>query len=133
MTQRTLRLDVEQRITTWANSKSPVIPVAYENVPFTKPDTTWIEVYIIPSVTSNYTLSTTRKTLRGSIQVNIYTKAGTGTKTSELLTEEIVALFPPTIKTNTLCIERTGQVMSPVYDAQWRCTPVRFEYRQEDY
>ena len=133
MTQRTLRLDVEQRIKTWAASKSPAIAVAYEGVPFTKPNTEWVELYIIPAVTVNSTLETKRKTLRGSIQINIYTKDGTGTKKAELLADELIALFPPTIKTPALCIEQTGHIMNHVNDAQWRVTPVRFEYRQEDY
>lgn len=131
MSQQSLRVEVENKIKQWATSKN--IKVAYEGVPFVKPDSTFIEVYIIPAVTSNKTLETKRKTLKGSIQVNIYTKDGVGTKQSELLAEELINLLPPTIKSPNLSIEQSGYVMSPVLDAQWRVTPVRFPYRQESY
>ena len=128
-----LRIEVENKIKTWANSKNPVIPISYESVPFTKPDTTWIEVFIIPAMTDNTTLSTQRKTLKGIIQINLYTKDGVGTKLSETLAEEIINILPATTKSSNLSIEKTGYIMSPVKDAQWRVTPIRFEYRQESY
>lgn len=128
-----LRIEVENKIKTWANSKNPVIPISYESVPFTKPDTTWIEVFIIPAMTDNTTLSTQRKTLKGIIQINLYTKDGVGTKLSETLAEEIINILPATTKSSNLSIEKTGYIMSSLKDAQWKVTPIRFEYRQESY
>ena len=71
MTQRTLRKEIEDKVAAWAASKSPTIKVAYENVTFVKPDTTFVELYIIPATTVNPTVNAKRSTLYGMIQFNI--------------------------------------------------------------
>lgn len=130
MTQRTIRQEVETKVKAWASSKG--IALALENVPFTKPDTTWIQLYIIPATTVNPTVNAKRATMFGFLQFNIYTKDGIGTKASEELAQEIIDLFPVVPKTGTVSIEQTGSIMNPLYDAQWRVTPVRIRYRQEN-
>lgn len=132
MTQRTIRKEVEDKIKAWAVPKA--IPVAFENVPFTKPsDIPFIELYIIPATTVNTTVSASRATNFGIIQINIYTPSGKGTKQSEDIAEELIRLFPVVPKMGTVSIEQTGSIMSPLYDAQWRVLPIRFTYRQENY
>lgn len=133
MTQRTLRKEIEDKVRAWANSQSPVIKIAYENVPFEKTDDTFIQLYIIPAASVNNTVDAKRVTLLGILQFNIFTKAGEGTKKSEDLAQALIDLFPVFPKTGTVSIESTGCIMSPLYDAQWRVTPVRFNYRQENY
>jgi len=133
MTQRTIRLEVEAKVKAWAAAQSPAIPIAYENVAFTKPDTTFIELYLIPATTVNKTVSAARKTLTGLIQFNIYTKEGVGTKKSEELAQTLIDLFPVVPKTGSVSIEQTGSIMNTLYEAQWLVTPVRFRYRQENY
>ena len=133
MTQRTIRLEVEAKVKAWAAAQSPTIPIAYENVSFTKPDSTFIELYIIPATTVNQTVNAVRKTLTGLIQFNIYTKEGVGTKKSEELAQALIDLFPVVPKTGTVSIEQTGSIMNTLYEAQWLVTPVRFRYRQENY
>jgi len=132
MTQRTLRNELETKLSNWAASHNPVIPLAFEGVTFTKPETTFIEVYIIPAVTVNPTVDGKRATLYGTLQCNIYCKAGTGTKQSEDIAQELIELFPLLPKTGTVSIEQTGYIMNPLMDAQWRVLPVRFRYRQEN-
>ena len=107
------------------------IPVAYENVTFVKPSTTFIELYIIPATTVNPTVAAKRATLYGMIQFNIYCKSGEGSKKSEDLAQEIIDLFPVVPKVGTVSIEQTGSIMNPLYDSQWRVLPVRIRYRQE--
>lgn len=131
MTQRTLRKEIEDKVALWAISKN--IKIAYENVPFTKPDSTFVELYIIPATTVNPTVDAKRATQYGLIQFNIYCKAGEGTKKSEDLAQELIQLFPVVPKSGTVSIEQTGSIMAPLYDAQWRVLPVRFRYRQENY
>ena len=131
MTQRTLRKEIEDKVASWAISKN--IKIAYENVPFTKPDSTFVELYIIPATTVNPTVDAKRATQYGVIQFNIYCKAGEGTKKSEDLAQELIQLFPVVPKSGTVSIEQTGSIMAPLYDAQWRVLPVRFRYRQENY
>lgn len=133
MTQRTLRLEIEAKVKAWAAVQTPVIPIAYENVAFTKPDNTFIELYIIPATTVNNTVSANRKTLKGFIQFNIYTKEGSGTKKSEELAQALIDLFPVVPKTGSVSIEQTGSIMNSLYEAQWLVTPVRIRYRQENY
>ena len=138
MTQRTIRSEVEAKVKAWAAAQSPAIPIAYENVTFTKPSPTddnsrFIELYIIPATTVNQTVNAARKTLTGLIQFNIYTVAGVGTKKSEELAQALIDLFPVVPKTGSVSIEQTGSIMNTLYDAQWLVTPVRFRYRQENY
>lgn len=133
MTQKTLRKEIEDKVRAWANSQSPVIKIAYENVPFEKTDDTFIQLYIIPAASVNSTVDAKRVTLLGILQFNIFTKAGEGTKKSEDLAQALIDLFPVFPKTGTVSIESSGYIMSPLYDAQWRVTPVRFNYRQENY
>lgn len=129
MTQRTLRKEIEDKVAAWAATKS--IPIAYENVTFTKPTTTFIELYIIPATTVNPTVNAKRATLYGMIQFNIYCKSGEYTKKSEDLAQELIDLFPVVPKVGTVSIEQTGSIMNPLYDSQWRVLPVRIRYRQE--
>ena len=129
MTQRTLRKEIEDKVAAWAATKS--IPIAYENVTFVKPSTTFIELYIIPATTVNPTVAAKRATLYGMIQFNIYCKSGEGSKKSEDLAQELIDLFPVVPKIGTVSIEQTGSIMNPLYDSQWRVLPVRIRYRQE--
>ena len=129
MTQRTLRKEIEDKVASWAATKS--IPIAYENVTFVKPTTTFIELYIIPATTVNPTVNAKRTTLYGMIQFNIYCKSGEGSKKSEDLAQELIDLFPVVPKIGTVSIEQTGSIMNPLYDSQWRVLPVRISYRQE--
>ena len=131
MTQRALRKEIEDKAAAWAASKSPVIKIAYENVTFVKPDSTFIELYIIPATTVNPTVAAKRATHYGMIQFNIYCKSGEGTKKSEDLAQELIDLFPVVPKVGTVSIEQTGSIMNPLYDSQWRVLPVRIRYRQE--
>ena len=132
MTQRTIRSEIEGKLTTWANTKQ--IKIAYENVEFEKPDSnTWLEFQIIPVTTVNKTVSASRKSLYGLLQINIYSKVGKGTKEAENLAQELIDLFPVVPKTGTVSIEQTGNVLPSIYDGGWRVTPVRFKYRQENY
>ena len=129
MTQRTLRKEIEDKVAAWAATKS--IPIAYENVTFVKPSTTFIELYIIPATTVNPTVAAKRATNYGMIQFNIYCKSGEGTKKSEDLAQELIDLFPVVPKVGTVSIEQTGSIMNPLCDSQWRVLPVRIRYRQE--
>ena len=129
MTQRTLRKEIEDKVAAWAATKS--IPIAYENVTFVKPSTTFIELYIIPATTVNHTVAAKRATLYGIVQFNIYCKSGEGTKKSEDIAQELIDLFPVVPKVGTVSIEQTGKIMNSFYDSQWRVLPVSFRYRQE--
>lgn len=133
MTQRTLRKEIEDKVSNWAANQTPPLQIAYENVAFTKPATPFVELYIIPAVTVNPTVDTKRTTLIGYIHFNIYCPSGKGTKQSEDIAQALINLFPVYPKTGTVSIENIGYVMSPLYDAQWRVLPVRIKYRQENY
>ena len=129
MTQRTLRKEIEDKVAAWAATKS--IPIAYENVTFVKPSTTFVELYIIPATTVNHTVAAKRATLYGIVQFNIYCKSGEGTKKSEDIAQELIDLFPVVPKVGTVSIAQTGKIMNSFYDSQWRVLPVSFRYRQE--
>lgn len=132
MTQQTVRQEIESKLKEWAAAKYPTLPIAFENVSFTKPDGDWIQIVFIPATTVNNNVAASRATLYGLFQINIYTKNDTGTKKSEMLAQSLIDLFPVVPKVGTVSIEQTGSIMNPMYDAQWRVTPVRFRYRQEN-
>lgn len=132
MTQRTIRLELEAKVRAWAEAKNPIIKIAYENVDFVKPDTTWIQMFLIPAITTNTTVDTKRKTHLGMVHFNIYTKLNIGTKESETLAQELIDLFPVFPKSGTVSIEQTGSIYNTFTDSLWIVTPVRIRYRQED-
>lgn len=133
MTQRTVRQEVTDKLKVWAASKSPAIKIAFENISFTKPTTPWVELLIIPVTTQNNDITASRSTLYGMIQINIFTPINTGTAEAEDLAQELLALYPVVPKTGTVSIEQTGSILRPSIEAQWRVTPIRFNYRQEQY
>lgn len=133
MTQQVVRKEITDRLKQWASSQTTPLKIAIEGVPFEKPNTPWLELIINPVTTVDSNVGVKRSTLLGFFQVNIYCKDGEGTKLSEDLAAAIIALYPVVPKVGTVSIEATGSILNSYQDAQWRVTPVRIRYRQENY
>lgn len=131
MTLQVLRSTLETKLKTWADANN--LPVAYEGVPYTKPDTAWVDCFIIPATTMNKTVSAARKTYYGIFQVNIYVKDGTGNRTIEALGQSLIDAFPVVPKVGAVSVEATPSYTQPILEGVWRILPVRIKYRYETY
>jgi len=129
-----IRQEVESAITAFAQAQNPAIPVSYEGVPFSKPQSgSWLEVVFLTSATSTATVDATRTRTYGTVQVNCYVPDGRGMKQLDSLTESVADLFPVADKAlyNTFSVEQPAQISAAMIDTQFRMAAVRIRYRQE--
>jgi hypothetical protein len=125
-----IRAALETRLTDWALTQS--LPIAYQNVGFTKPEGAYLEAILIPNLTMNKEVSGVRKTMLGLFQVNIWTPEGQGVGQAEAIAQGIVNLFPMVPKFGSVSIESTPtpERTRPDEDG-WAVTPVLMTYRYE--
>lgn len=135
MSISTIRSELETRLQTWANAQTPPIPIAFQNVAFTKPQAgCYLEPYLLPNGTSNEEVSGKRKTHIGIFQVNCWALSGRGMGEVELLAQKVVDLFPMLPKTGSVSIEGTPSADSPLPDGTgWVIVPVTIKYRMESF
>jgi len=133
MTIQVVRKEITDKLKTWAAAQSTPLKIAIEGVPFEKPSDPWLELFVMPSTTVDSNVGVKRATLYGFFQINIYTKDGEGTKKAEDIAQALITLYPVIPKLSTVSIEQTGSILNHYQDAQWRVTPVRIRYRQENY
>jgi len=89
-----IRALLEARLSTWAKSQSPSIPIAWQNVPFTPPTGRFLRAWIMPAETGSETLDGAHRRYVGVFQVNVVVPQGTGPAAGEALAESIAALYP---------------------------------------
>ena len=126
-----VRSELEQRLSTWANSFNPVIPVAWENVAFELPDDQYVQPFLIPATTINPTVDANRKRYIGIFQINVYVKSGGGTKKINELVDSLINYFPVVPKTGNVSIEQTPYSSVGTTVDGWRVVPVSIPYRME--
>lgn len=131
MTQKTIRSLIEQRLATWAASKS--LPVAWQNFAFTPPSTTYLRAFLLPAETDSPDLQGAMRTFTGVYQVSIVLPEGQGSDAGETLAAEIDALFPLNLRLTSGAV--TVQVIGPaspgpaIHDGARYLLPVSFRYR----
>lgn len=135
MSQAAIRSKITTALAVWANAKSPTLPIARENQPFTKPINygTFIELVIIPADTFTSTLDGTGRRFLGEVIINIWFQDGKGTAIGETLAEEIAQLFPrvplnhlPVVVESWPTLKKSIQA-----DEGYRVSTVCFFYRAE--
>ena len=127
-----IRSELETRLSAWANSFNPVIPVAWEGIDFQIPSSgVYVEPFILPATTINPTVDGGRKRYTGYFQVNIHVKDNSGTKKLNELSDSLVNYFPIVPKTGNVSIERTPSIGRGITDNGWRIVPVSIPYRME--
>ena len=110
------------------------VPMAYENVAFTKPANfgTFIEMFIVPAITLNATVDGTRQREHGLMQINIHTRQGVGTAQADSVLAAIKAAFPAVPKTGNVSIESVPSAKSALVSPDgYRVVPVVIPYRLE--
>jgi hypothetical protein len=108
--------------------------VAYQDVPFTAPDT-YLAAYLLPATTEGADIGGAHRAFVGVFQVSIITPAGKGRGAAEGIADEIAALFPKGLK-----LLRSGLIIhvqtpcssvQPITDSTSSTLPVSFQYRAD--
>lgn len=135
MSMTIIRSTFMTALAAYAAAHSPVLTIARENTPFTKPATgaTFLEAFFIPANTTLATLAGDRRRFWGDFQINIWTKEGFGAGAGEVIAEEIAQLFPAVPKNFLpVSVEGPANIKRSITDqAGWRVTPVLIPYRME--
>ena len=134
MSNQIIAAALEARLKAWAAAQVPPVPVAYENVAFTKPvdGSPWLEAFLIPNLTMNNEVSGGRKTHLGFFQVNCWVHKGSGMGRGRSLSQSIINLFPMLPKVGAISIEATPSASQPLDgDSNWVIVPVLIKYRYE--
>lgn len=136
MSKKAIRALLDGRLATWAAAHSPVLPVAFENVFFTRPalGTTYLRAFMLPNPTDSADVQGVHRHYYGIYQVSIVAPLNGGPGAAETIAGELAALFPTNLRlTSTL----TVQVMTPASDApaivepDAYVVPVSFSYRAD--
>ena len=132
MSKSLIRADLEARLKAWADSKTPKVPIAYESVNFTKPNSgLFVEVFLNPTDTFNRDVAATGVTEIGLFQINVWGPKGNGAQAIEAAVNEISALYPVVPK-GTVSIEKPAHAGRLASDnSGWNFVPVLISYRYE--
>ena len=68
-------------------------PVAWENLPFNPPETSWIEPIMSIDISQNVTIGLTRKRHFGTYTIRIFCPLNTGPAESKLLADQLITLL----------------------------------------
>lgn len=131
MSNTLIRATLEARLKTWAQAQN--VPVAWENVGFTKPASSmFVEPFFVPAVTFNTDVAGARATYIGFFQVNCWAPTGTDMIAVTNLTDSLIDAFPMLPKVGAISIESTPSAKKPIEDeAGWVIVPVLIKYRYE--
>lgn len=128
----TVRSEIEAKLAQFAASQTPPLPLAYEGVEFTKPDTgEWLEIYFLDPYTQNRSVAADQHTVTGMFQVDCCGELGVGMGRVEALAREVVALFPIIPKVGIVSIEKTPNAGRGRIREDHVFAPVTVSYRAE--
>lgn len=94
MSKRQIRAAFESRLSAWAGSKTPAIPIAWENVAFTPSNYPYLRAFLLPAATDSQDLEGKHRAYTGIFQVSIIGQTGKGAKAVEEIAQELESLFP---------------------------------------
>lgn len=95
MTQALLRKAFETRVKTWAETRSPSLPVAYQNAAFIVPvDWRYARCFVLPGRTVSLDLEGKHREYVGVYQITLSTPLNMGSKESLDLAESLDTAFP---------------------------------------
>lgn len=127
-----IRSELEVRLSQFASSQTPAIPVSYENSKFTKPKSgPYLEIMLLKSTALNRQLSAQGKRIYGKAQINVYAPLGTGMAFLEDLVNKVVNLYPVVPKVGIVSIEKPCDEGSSYILDNFICIPITVSYRVE--
>ena len=127
----TIRSEIETRLATWAAAQTPKVPVAYENVDFSKPKTGgYVEIYMLDSAIKNRNLVAGQR-ITGKFQINVYMPLGSGMGDIEARADAIAALYPVLPKIGTVSMEQPLDGRAAFIVEDFMCIPMTGRYRVE--
>jgi hypothetical protein len=107
MSNKTIRAALESRLATWAATQS--LTVAYENVAFNQPATTYLRAWFLPANTDSLDVEGKHTLYLGIFQIDIVGVENVGTGTVGGIVDSISTLFP-----NNLLITKSGLTIRTV-------------------
>lgn len=136
MSDKLVRALYEARLKTWADARSPALPIAFENVGFTPPTSAYLRAFILRGETTSQDLAGAMRNRIGIFQVDIVCPIGNGPGSAETIAAELETLFPNNLRLTNGAF--TVQNISPVRvrpaipDADRYSVPVDFAYRADE-
>jgi len=136
MSHKIIRSLLEARLKAWAGSRTPALPIAYQNVPFTpRNGETYLRAFLIPAGIVSNDLAGVHRLYTGVFQITIVTPTGNGPSGAETIADELAALYP--LNDRLVRNGLTALIMTPVEpgpeqteDAAF-ALPVSFQYRAD--
>ena len=133
MSSLVIRSTLDAIVLNYANNQSPPIPVAIEDVTFTRNlSLPYLETFLLPSKTLQRSVDALTRREVGIYQINVWQQSGSGMGLMEGIAEDIVALFPVIPKRSIVSIDRIPSVSKSITDnAGWRGLAISVYYRLE--
>lgn len=133
MSTRIIRRLFSARLAVWAQGAG--IPVAWENVPFDPPATSYLRFHVLPASVDSRDLAGAHRQYVGLVQITVVTPTGSGPDSAESIAESLYELFPL-----NLCLTLGGFVVqtvtplsaTPIVQDEDRCVvSARFRYQAD--
>ncbi|WP_054064869.1 phage tail terminator-like protein [Pseudomonas asplenii] len=137
MSDTLIRAAFETRLASWASTRSPVLPVAYEDVSFEPPSdgSAYLKAFLMPASTGSEDLAGAHSVFLGVFQVSIVTQAGQGRGIASRIADELRELFPNNLglQSGGLTVYvRTPLATAPSLAGDTTTTlPTSFQYRAD--
>lgn len=122
MSLKTIRSALEGRLATWAATQS--LTVAYENVPFQQPATTYLRAWLLPATNASQDLAGLHTRYLGIFQVDVVGVENVGTGAIGTIVDNLIGQFP-----TNLSITKSGlviRVISPPSETIGEPEPGRY-------
>ncbi len=136
MSHKIIRSMLEARLKAWAAARTPVLRIAYQNVPFTPNNgETYLRAFLMPAGTDSNDLAGAHRLYTGLFQITIVTPVGNGPFGAETIADELASLYP--LNERLVRDGITALIMTPVEpgpelteDTAF-ALPVSFQYRSD--
>lgn len=125
MTEKQIRALLEARLKTWATSRTPALPVAFENATFAPPADTYLRCYVLSGNTESVDLEGKHRGRIGVFQIDVVGMPGIGAGLVEGIVGELDTLFPNNLRLPGGSVQSV-QVVSPVSKAANLSDPDRY-------
>lgn len=125
-----IRSEIETRLAAVAATLN--LPVAYENVAFTKPTNSgYLEIIFLSSTTINRNITASNTRIRGVFQINCYGPLNVGLGDLDSTVDTVIAAFPTFPQFGTVRIDEPLSDGQAVIVDNFIMIPITGKYRVE--